>query len=113
MVVGGSNGDHPCRNMAHALDGPALPRGHAANARPHRAFVWLDHICQFCCASVHSRIVHARAQITPHALSASMMDRQPLDSLRKLSKEPAASALTATPRVTGPGAERFGVREQP
>jgi len=40
------------------------------------------------------------------------MDRQPFDSLRKLSKEPAASALTATPRVTGPGAERFGIREQ-
>jgi hypothetical protein len=30
---------------------------------------------------------------------------------RKPSKEPAASALTETPRVDGPGAERFGIQE--
>jgi hypothetical protein len=42
-----------------------------------------------------------------------MLDPQRTTGPRKVSKEPAASALTATPRVTGPGAERFGIQEQP
>jgi hypothetical protein len=42
-----------------------------------------------------------------------MLNSQQSTGSRRVSKEPAASALTATPRVTGPGAERFGIREQP
>jgi hypothetical protein len=42
-----------------------------------------------------------------------MLDPPRTTGPRKVSKEPAASALTETPRVTGPGAECFGIQEQP
>jgi hypothetical protein len=42
-----------------------------------------------------------------------MPEPQRTTETRRVSKEPAASALTETPRVTGEGADRFGIQEQP
>jgi hypothetical protein len=42
-----------------------------------------------------------------------MMEPERTPGVRKPSKEPAASALTNTPRVDGPGADRFGIQGHP